>query len=142
MPVKKTTDAVQIMYRRLYKGRPERIAALAQTEREMALGRKIRDLREAAGLSQAALAARIGSSKSAISRVEDADYDGHSMNTLRKIADALGQRLLVDFQPLSGRIKAVAGIRRRSASMARGKGRPARWALAEPGRKYAIELKK
>ncbi len=140
MPTKKTSDAVEIMHRRFFKGRPDRISALAQTEREMALGRKIRDLREAVGLSQAALATRIGSSKSAISRIEDADYDGHSLNTLRKIADAFAQRLIVDFVPDPDYAEAVAGIRRGQKAKAKGNVRPMRGFLEELGRKHGIKL--
>ena len=35
----------------------------------------------------------------AISRVEDTDYDGHSLRILRKIADYFGQNLVVSFEP-------------------------------------------
>ena len=65
----------------------------------MALGEKIRRLREAADLTQQELADKIGTHPSAISRIEDADYDGHSMSTLQKVADALDMLLLVDFAP-------------------------------------------
>ncbi len=65
----------------------------------MALGEKLHLAREAAGLTQAALARQIGTQPSAISRLEAADYDGHSMDTLRRVADALGLMLVVDFIP-------------------------------------------
>jgi transcriptional regulator with XRE-family HTH domain len=87
------------MDRRFYNGRPDRQAERDQTAREMALGIKIRRLREKAGLTQEELAERVGTKPSAISRIEDADYEGHSMDTLRRVADALGMLLIVDFQP-------------------------------------------
>lgn len=99
MPSKKTSSASQVMFNRFYRGRPNRIADLKQTIQEMSLGEKIRDLREQAGLTQEQLAAKIGSSKSAVSRIEDANYDSHSLTTLRRIAEALDQRLRVDFEP-------------------------------------------
>jgi DNA-binding XRE family transcriptional regulator len=43
---------------------------------EIALGMKIRQLREAAGMTQQQLAKRVPTQPSAISRIEDADYDG------------------------------------------------------------------
>ena len=95
---KKFTSATQIMFDRFFRGRPDRIADLRQTIGEMSLGEQIRDLREKAGLTQEQLAAKIGSSKSAVSRIEDADYDSHSLTTLRKIAAAFGQRLRVEFE--------------------------------------------
>lgn len=49
--------------------------------------------RKAKGLSQARLAAMIGTTASAICRLESADYERYSVPTLKKIADALGMRL-------------------------------------------------
>src|SRR4051812_1826038 len=85
----------QILFDRLYRGKPERIAALKRTRKELALGRQIRALREAKGLSQTQLAKALGTRAPAISRIEDADYDGHSLRILRKIADYFGQNLIV-----------------------------------------------
>ena len=113
MPAKKTSSATRIMFDRFFRGRSERISSLRQTAREMALGERIRNLRERAGLTQEQLARKIGSSKSAMSRIEDADYDTHSMSTLRKVAHALHQRLLIDFEPLeAGRHEQRATERR------------------------------
>jgi len=95
------TDAREIVDRRFFEGRPDRIAALNQTRQEMALGLKIRRVREDAGMTQAGLAKLIGTQTSAISRIEDADYDRHSVQTLTKVADALGMRLIIDIEPKS-----------------------------------------
>jgi hypothetical protein len=38
-----------------------------------------------------------------IARFEDADYEGHSLSMLQRIAEALGQRLEVSFVPATGR---------------------------------------
>ena len=43
------------------------------------------------------LADRIGTHQSVIARLEDADYDGHSLSMLWKIADAIGAELKVEF---------------------------------------------
>ena len=59
----------------------------------------IHQARTAAGLSQRELAARVGTTASVICRLEDADYDGHSMAMLRRIGEALGQRVEVRFVP-------------------------------------------
>src|SRR3954471_13472550 len=95
----RTSSAREILRRRLYDGKPDRIAEREQTRREMSLGMKIRHLREEAGMTQKQLAAKIGTQPSAISRIEDADYDGHSISLLQKVADALNMRLLIDFAP-------------------------------------------
>jgi transcriptional regulator with XRE-family HTH domain len=58
----------------------------------------IYDARQNAGLSQAQLADRIGTRQGVISRLEDADYEGHSLNMLLKIATALGKQIHIGFQ--------------------------------------------
>lgn len=59
------------------------------------------ELRQAAGLTQAELARRIGTVAPVISRWEDERYAGHSLSTLRRIARALGQELEIRFVPRS-----------------------------------------
>jgi transcriptional regulator with XRE-family HTH domain len=55
------------------------------------------ELRLREGLSQAELAKRVHTSPSVISRLEDAEYKGHSLGMLRKIAKALGREVRVVF---------------------------------------------
>jgi len=50
-------------------------------------------MRTAAGLSQRELAKRVGTTASAICRLEDADYSGHTLAMLNRIASALGKRI-------------------------------------------------
>jgi ribosome-binding protein aMBF1 (putative translation factor) len=57
--------------------------------------------RTAAGLSQAQLARRVGTTQSVISRLEDADYEGYSLTTLQRIAEALGQQVEVRMAPIA-----------------------------------------
>jgi transcriptional regulator with XRE-family HTH domain len=58
---------------------------------------KVYQARTEAGLTQRQLAARIGTQQSVISRIEDANYEGHSLGILKRIASALGQNLRVEF---------------------------------------------
>ena len=60
---------------------------------------KIYELRTKAGLTQQEPATRVGTSKSAICRLEDADYDGHSLSMMKKIAEALDTRVEIRFVP-------------------------------------------
>src|SRR5258708_26687612 len=53
----------------------------------------IHDLRTKAGLSQRELARKIGTSASAINRLESDDYQGHTVAMVRRIAMALNRRL-------------------------------------------------
>jgi transcriptional regulator with XRE-family HTH domain len=48
-------------------------------------------------LSQRELAKRVGTTASVICRLEDADYRGHSLAMLRRIAAALDRRLEIRF---------------------------------------------
>ena len=58
---------------------------------------KVYECRKKARLTQKQLAERIGTQQSVISRIEDADYDGHSLGLLNRIARALGKSLRVEF---------------------------------------------
>ena len=57
----------------------------------------IYEARTARGLTQKQLADRVGTKQSAIARLEDADYDGHSLSMLQKIAGALNQKVEIKF---------------------------------------------
>lgn len=58
---------------------------------------QIYQLRTAAGLSQRQLAARVGTTASVICRLEDADYAGHSLSMLRRIAAVMDKRVEIRF---------------------------------------------
>lgn len=55
--------------------------------------------RQKAGLTQAELADRVGTKQPVIARLEAADYEGHSLTMLQRIATVLGQTLDVQFTP-------------------------------------------
>jgi transcriptional regulator with XRE-family HTH domain len=80
---------------------PERIASFEGAVADASIAQSIYDLRTEAGLSQRELAARVGTTASVICRLEDADYEGHSMAMLRRIAAAVGQCVQVRFFPAS-----------------------------------------
>ncbi|ODT99571.1 MAG: transcriptional regulator [Planctomycetes bacterium SCN 63-9] len=98
-----TGDAIEIMHRRYYEGRPERIAALEEARANGDVARKIHQLRTKAGLSQRELAKLVGTTASVICRLEDADYEGHSLPMLRRIAAALNRRVEIRFMPIGPR---------------------------------------
>jgi len=76
---------------------PEALARGEHIEDQIDVAQALYDLRQAAGLTQRQLAQRVGTSHSVISRLEAADYEGHSMAMLRKIGKALGKRVMVTF---------------------------------------------
>jgi DNA-binding XRE family transcriptional regulator len=96
---KPTKDAVEILDRRYYEGKPKRIADLEEARANDEVARKIYALRSEAGLTQRELAKLVGTTPSVICRLEDADYDGHSLAMLRRIAAAVEKRVEIHFVP-------------------------------------------
>ena len=97
---RKTKDAVRILDREI--GDSEELRALVSEERlNVRVARMISDARKQAGLTQTQLAELIGTTQSVIARLEDADYEGHSLSMLQRIAVALGQRLHVEFEAVT-----------------------------------------
>jgi DNA-binding XRE family transcriptional regulator len=64
-------------------------------------------LRIANGLSQRQLAQLIGTTASVICRLEDANYEGHSLAMLNRIAAALNQRVEIRFVPAERRLRSA-----------------------------------
>jgi len=102
---KPTSDAVEILHRRYYAGRPDRLAALEEERANAEVARTICELRKKAGLTQSELAKLVGTTASVISRLEDADYEGHSLSMLRRIAGALDKRVEIRFVPPRRRLQ-------------------------------------
>ncbi len=59
---------------------------------------QVYDARMEAKLTQAELAKKLHTTQSVISRIEDADYDAHSLKLLKRIAAALDLKLSVEFR--------------------------------------------
>ena len=60
---------------------------------------QIAALRQRAGLSQKDLAKLLKTSQQQISRLESPGYEGHSLSTLRRVADVLNARVRVMIEP-------------------------------------------
>lgn len=73
--------------------------ALEELQPEFDLMEKMIIAREKAGISQKELARRIGTKQSAIARLEGGGFNKATIETLRKIADALNFRLAIKLQP-------------------------------------------
>ncbi len=98
--VAKTSDAAEVLRRRFVEGKPG-MEALVREERVKAnVAQQLYDLRTEAGLSQKQLAELVGTTASVICRLEDADYAGHSLTMLNRVAAALDSQIEVRFVPL------------------------------------------
>ena len=91
----KTGDAAQILRSRYVKDDPARKASVEAERVNTQVARMISDLRNDAGITQKELAQAVGTTQSVISRLEDADYEGHSLSMLNRIAEALKQKMTV-----------------------------------------------
>jgi ribosome-binding protein aMBF1 (putative translation factor) len=94
----KTANALNILNRR-HPPTSEDLKLRSVFRQQMEIAEMIHQARADAGLSQRALADRVGTTASVICRLEDGDYDGHSLTMLRRIADALGRRVELRFVP-------------------------------------------
>jgi transcriptional regulator with XRE-family HTH domain len=75
--------------------------SLLEEERANAeVARRVYELRNQSGLTQRALAKLVGTTASVICRLEDADYEGHSLAMLNRIAAALNRRVQIRFVPI------------------------------------------
>jgi transcriptional regulator with XRE-family HTH domain len=87
--------AAGILHRRYIKDDPKRKESLEQERINVRVAKMIYDLRIGAGLNQTELAALVETTQSVISRLEDADYEGHSLTMLERIAEKLRHKLRV-----------------------------------------------
>ncbi len=80
--------------------RAEFDATYDATRLALDVGDKVRDAREAAGISQRELAARMGTSQAAVARLE-AGGVGATLTTLQKVAGALDLKITVELSAAS-----------------------------------------
>ena len=79
---------------------PEFRSHFEEERAALALALKISRLRGKRGLTQKELARLMGTSQQAISRIESGDYEGFSLKTLEKVAEATQTRLKIEFVPV------------------------------------------
>ena len=96
----KTTDGVRIVSRR-YGIDTATDEAVQQWAEPFRVAQLLYDARSAAGLTQGQLAEKVGTTQSVISQLEDANYEGHSLSMLRRIAAALGSHVEIRLVPAS-----------------------------------------
>jgi ribosome-binding protein aMBF1 (putative translation factor) len=96
MAGKRKDNAVKILHDRYIGEDTGRQTSLKEERLSAQMARSIHQLRAEAGLTQKQLADLIGTTQSVISRLEDADYEGHSLSMVSRIATALDRRLKVE----------------------------------------------
>jgi ribosome-binding protein aMBF1 (putative translation factor) len=101
MPAKRRfeSDTLQYSWDRFIGDDPELIWEYEKCGADIEVAQLIYDMRTDAGLSQRQLAKKASTTASVICRLEDADYEGHSLAMLRRIAEALGKRIEIRVVP-------------------------------------------
>jgi len=95
----KTKDAIKIIDK-MTRTDPQLEAMVAVSAINAEVAQLIYEARTKAGLTQKQLAELIGTKQPVIARLEDADYEGHSLSMLQKIAQALNQRVVIHLTPM------------------------------------------
>jgi ribosome-binding protein aMBF1 (putative translation factor) len=100
-PMAKTRDALKILDH--LTGDDAALQRLIAEETLNAnVARMIYQARTKAGLTQQQLADLVGTKQPVIARLEDADYEGHSLGMLQRIATALHRRVEIRLVPERG----------------------------------------
>ena len=92
-----TSDALEIIDKTIVGDNAELRELVEEATVNALVAQAIYDARKVAGLTQEELANLAGTKQPVISQLEDADYEGHSLSMLKRIADALNQRLEIRF---------------------------------------------
>lgn len=135
----------------LFRNVPGWDAAVAKAQESADVAAQVYALRERHGLTQTELAQRVGTQQSVIARLEDANYEGHSLTMLRRIGLAVGEFVTVTFTPItkaSFPAHAAASPRKNAAKGVKSFGRAHNVAAkitgdlrSEPGKQQRAPLK-
>lgn len=98
----KTFDALSII-EKINRTDPDLQEMVAEASINAQVAQLIYEARTLAGLTQKQLADLIGTKQPVIAQLEDADYEGHSLFMLQRIAHALNQRLQIHLSSIEHR---------------------------------------
>jgi transcriptional regulator with XRE-family HTH domain len=105
----KMSNAIEILNRKFSDSEDAEITAMVNEElTNLRISQLIYQARTTAGLTQKELAKKINTPQSVIARMESANYYGHSLKTLQKIATALNKRICISFAEVEVAIETSA----------------------------------
>lgn len=96
----KTKDGLKLIERRFARN-PRLKRMLAEERVNLQAALLLRKAREEAGVTQTQLAEMVGTTQSVISRLEDADYAGHTLKILERLLNALGRHVVLGSEPVA-----------------------------------------
>lgn len=94
----KTRDALKLTDQMIGDD-PELQSLIAEASVNADVAQLIYDARMQASMTQQQLADLIGTTQSVIARLEDSDYEGHSLTMLQRIAAALDRTIAISLIP-------------------------------------------
>ena len=97
--MKKTNNALKIL-ENIHRTDPELQEIVITASMNAEVAQLIYEARTQAGLTQKQLADLVGTKQPVIARLEDADYEGHSLSMLQKIASALNKQVKISLTPI------------------------------------------
>lgn len=92
---------------------------LAAEVEAIAIKKVLVALLDNAGMTQAELAQRLGTSRTQVRRLLDPDNTSITLSTLQRAADAAGHRLVIGFEPIKRRRTGTARAAARASSTPR-----------------------
>ncbi|MEX2168457.1 MAG: XRE family transcriptional regulator [Pirellulales bacterium] len=98
---RKTSDVLEIVEKNLVGDEEEMQALVEAATLNAQVAQSIYEARTKAELTQTELAKLVGTTQSVISQLENADYQGHSLSMLRRIASALHLKVEMKLVPES-----------------------------------------
>jgi len=93
----RSRNGLEILRRRFVENNPEMQELIEQERADFNVGTLIHYLRTEAGLTQEQLAERASTTQSVISRLEDVEYEGHTLAMLNRVARAVGKTTYINF---------------------------------------------
>jgi ribosome-binding protein aMBF1 (putative translation factor) len=112
---KKTTTAMEILHDRYLAKDPELAEMVKDHLINLHIAEEIYRMRTKAGLTQSELAKLVKTTPSVICRLEDAEYYGHSLSMLKRVAFALNKTLEIKFLDKATKHQAPKDKRHRKA---------------------------
>ncbi|CAN5149832.1 hypothetical protein BH11CYA1_BH11CYA1_51220 [soil metagenome] len=104
---RKIADGIELLDRK-YVRKDEKMKKMVEEEFEkLQIGQQIYDLRKEANLTQEELADLVGTTGSVISRLESAEYDGHSVKMLQRVASALGKKVTINIVDKENQLRSI-----------------------------------
>ena len=110
-------DGVEILDRRYIRNDSEMKKMVEEEFEKLQIGQQIYDIRKEANLTQDELADMVGTTGSVISRLESAEYDGHSLKMLERIAVALGKKVAISIVDREDKLQEVWAKKSRSRTL-------------------------